>query len=77
MRDALATLNGVRDVHDLHVWTLTSGVYALSAHCVVVDARFDESLLSAARAVLKQRFTIEHATIQVESTPCGDGQRHA
>lgn len=76
VRDALGSLDGVQDVHDLHVWTLTSGVRALSAHCVVPDNRFTESLLSSGRRMLDEEFKIEHVTLQFETRPCADVQRH-
>lgn len=73
VRAALAELPGVRDVHDLHVWTITSGVRALSAHCLVVDDRFGQSVLAKAKDVMATRFKIGHTTIQVETRPCGHG----
>ena len=58
---------GVRGVHDLHVWTLTSGREAMSAHVVVDDVRESERLLEALHAVLHARFGIDHTTIQLET----------
>jgi len=64
-----ASAAGVVAVHDLHIWTISSGLHALSAH-VVVDAaamgRNDE-ILTAVKVTLRDRFNIEHATIQIES----------
>jgi cobalt-zinc-cadmium efflux system protein len=60
---------GVRHVHDLHVWTLTSGREAMSAHVVVNDIRQSERLLDALHAVLHARFGIDHTTIQLEKEP--------
>lgn len=77
VRNTLAGLPGVLDVHDLHVWTLTSDVYALSAHCVVIDRRFNEPLLARAREMMRENFNVSHVTLQVESKPCGDAERHA
>jgi cobalt-zinc-cadmium efflux system protein len=57
---------GVRRVHDLHVWTLTSGREAMSAHVVVDDVRESERLLEALHAVLHARFGIDHTTIQLD-----------
>lgn len=70
---ALAALPGVRDVHDLHVWTITSGIRALSAHCLVADDQFNSSVLASARETMAERFNIAHVTIQVESRPCSQG----
>src|SRR5438445_333702 len=60
---------GVQRVHDLHVWTLTSGREAMSAHVVVDDVRESERLLDALHAVLHAHFGIDHTTIQLETEP--------
>ena len=62
---------GVRRVHDLHVWTLTSGREAMSAHVVVDDVRESERLLETLHALLHARFGIDHTTIQLETAPPG------
>jgi cobalt-zinc-cadmium efflux system protein len=68
---ALAQVPGVSAVHDLHVWTITSGLVALSCHIVVTcegpGCRSHDQVLTDARAVLRERFAIEHTTIQFES----------
>jgi len=73
---ALAQVPGVAAVHDLHVWTITSGLVALSCHIVVIcegpGCRSHDQVLTDARAVLRDRFAIEHTTIQFES----DQYRH-
>jgi cobalt-zinc-cadmium efflux system protein len=66
---AMIRVPGVRRVHDLHVWTLTSGREAMSAHVVVADVRESERLLEALHAVLHARFGIDHTTIQLETEP--------
>lgn len=61
---------GVRAVHDLHLWTITSGVHALSAHVVVDDldsCRGHDRLLDELKELLRRDFRIGHTTIQVES----------
>jgi len=63
---ALTRVSGVRRVHDLHVWTLTSGREAMSAHVVVDDVRESERLLEALHAMLHTRFGIDHTTIQLD-----------
>jgi cobalt-zinc-cadmium efflux system protein len=71
VNDALGQVPGVAAVHDLHVWTITSGLVALSVHIVVVcegpACRSHDEILTDARAVLQKRFGIEHTTIQFES----------
>ena len=64
---AMRTAHGVRAVHDLHVWTLTSGRDALSAHVLVEDLADGQHVLGDLRALLHERFAIEHVTIQLES----------
>ena len=64
---AMRRVPGVRRVHDLHVWTLTSGLEAMSAHVVVEDVGESERLLEALHTVLHARFGIDHTTIQLET----------
>ena len=68
---AIANVPGVAAVHDLHVWTITSGLVALSCHIVVTcdgaGCRSHDEILTEAKAVLRDRFAIEHTTIQFES----------
>ncbi|HEX4495536.1 MAG TPA: cation diffusion facilitator family transporter [Thermoanaerobaculia bacterium] len=64
---ALADLPGVLEVHDLHVWTITSGMESISAHVVVEDRRFDCEVLGVIRATLHERFGIHHITVQMET----------
>ena len=68
---ALEAVAGVTAVHDLHVWTITSGMVALSAHIVVAcegpDCRTHDQILTDAKEVLREKFRIEHTTIQFES----------
>jgi cobalt-zinc-cadmium efflux system protein len=63
----LRTLEGVRDVHDLHLWTLTSGMHVATAHLVTEDAADPHGVLDAASDLLRDRYALEHATLQVES----------
>lgn len=73
IRGAIWSLEGVESVHDLHVWTITSGMVALSAHVTTCDDTGDGALLSRIRGVLHDRFGIDHITIQVEPedfAPC-------
>lgn len=66
---AMVAVPGVRHVHDLHVWTLTSGKYAMSGHVLVEDLADGNRIVSALHEVLHERFGIEHTTIQIESEP--------
>jgi cobalt-zinc-cadmium efflux system protein len=67
LREELGSVNGVQSVHDLHVWTLTSGVLAMSCHVVARDEDFDRTaLLNRINGVARERFHIDHSTIQIE-----------
>lgn len=73
VRNTLAGMPGVSSVHDLHVWTITSGREALSAHLVVEEEKAQRSLLPQVRKVLHDRFGIHHVTVQVEADDCNGG----
>ena len=62
----LKALPGVADVHDLHIWGMSTTETALTAHLVKPDGPADDAFLSTACAGLKARFSIGHATLQVE-----------
>jgi cobalt-zinc-cadmium efflux system protein len=66
VRRCLADVPGVLDVHDLHVWTLTSGMEVASAHLTLDPQAQVGPVLAAARESLQDDFRIEHATLQVE-----------
>jgi cobalt-zinc-cadmium efflux system protein len=66
----LAALPSVAEVHDLHVWTLTSGMEVASAH-LTTDADHGDVLVAAQR-LLADRYRINHATLQVEPMRCAD-----
>lgn len=67
VREEISSVAGVAGVHDLHAWTLTSGVNALSVHVVLSDGAGHDDVLAAVRERVKSRFAIEHSTVQVES----------
>lgn len=62
----LAAIPGVRDVHDLHIWTVTSGMEAATAHLVITDRADWHAVLDSARQLLSDRYGVTHPTIQVE-----------
>ena len=66
---ALACIPRVTAVHDLHIWTVGSGMVALSAHLVVDEpsACENDTILVAAKRALVERFGIDHSTLQIES----------
>ncbi|HLG19167.1 MAG TPA: cation diffusion facilitator family transporter [Bdellovibrionota bacterium] len=67
VRNAILEIDGVEDVHDLHVWTISSGFYAASAHILVHDMRTkeSESIIHRISDRLRSEFSVTHATIQV------------
>ena len=65
VRDGLQGIAGIESVHDLHVWTVTSGMVAMSAHAVVPEPAENQKVLEAAVAAMK-RLGISHVTLQVE-----------
>lgn len=70
VRAAMGEVREVEEVHDLHVWTITSGMDAMSGHVVVRDrigGRTHTEILAELRTVLHDRFGLEHLTIQIES----------
>ncbi len=66
VRDSIAELRGVVGVHDLHIWTVGSGMVSLSGHVVAKDGFGDEDLLRVVTEHLERRFGIDHSTIQIE-----------
>lgn len=64
---ALTAIDGVADVHDLHVWTLTSDMEVLTAHLGIVAGVDAQRVLQRARTALAEQFHLQHATLQVET----------
>ncbi|MEU6040783.1 cation diffusion facilitator family transporter [Actinomadura sp. NPDC047616] len=62
----LGAVDGVQDVHDLHLWTLTSGMHVATAHLVTSDQTATHGVLDRALQVLRERHGVAHATLQVE-----------
>lgn len=65
----LEAVPGVADVHDLHVWTLTSGMDVATAHLVLAEGADAQAVLAAAQQLLAGRHGVQHATLQTETTP--------
>lgn len=70
--NAIAAVPGVRDVHDLHVWTIGSNMHALSSHVTIADIPPSESekILRDVKETLRTAFHIEHTTLQFEHEIC-------
>jgi cobalt-zinc-cadmium efflux system protein len=67
---------GVESFHDVHVWIITSGLYALSGHVQIQDQRISESaqVMEDVKAYLSQRYHIDHTTLQFECEACAPDQ---
>ena len=66
LRESLAKTEGVLEIHDLHVWSLTSGVSALSVHAVLAEGADPDDVLERVHKTCKAEFHIEHITAQTE-----------
>jgi cobalt-zinc-cadmium efflux system protein len=74
MLSELHKIEGVKGIHHLHLWTITSGIYAMSAHVLIEDLLVSRSaqILRQIEILLQSKYNMEHATIQFESESCGD-----
>jgi cobalt-zinc-cadmium efflux system protein len=73
--ETIRNIPGVEDVHDIHIWTITSGMYALSAHLVIDDQTVSRSaeIVKAVNEDLGRYFNIRHTTLQLECKTCSTG----
>ena len=62
---AMAGVPGVKGIHDLHIWTITSGLDALSAHVVILVGEDRDAVLGRLQSLLRDRWRIDHATLQI------------
>lgn len=76
LRESIASVQGVASVHDLHVWSLTSGVNAMSVHTVLADHALHDEVLAAVQKRVIHDFKIAHATVQVECQGCSAYETH-
>lgn len=67
VRNHILEVPGVLDVHDVHVWTLTSGMAVMSAHVVITDAADSHQVLDELRDCLRDHFDVDHSTFQLET----------
>jgi len=65
-------IQGINDIHDLHIWTITSGLRALSAHVLIEDTLVSncENISDRIKNILKEKFKINHATLEFECETC-------
>jgi cobalt-zinc-cadmium efflux system protein len=76
VREAIASTPGVAGVHDPHVWSLTSGVNALSAHIVLAGSGHHVAIRQAIRAQLTTQVSVHHLTLQMEQGGEEEGETH-
>lgn len=76
LREALAAIDGIAGVHDLHVWSLTSGVNAISVHLVCADHASRDPLLERVHREIRDNFPIQHITVQLESHETDEADTH-
>lgn len=68
VKEVLENIEGVINVHDLHIWTITSGLDSLSCHLLIKDQEDDQLILQQAIQLIAERFKIQHTTIQIETS---------
>jgi cobalt-zinc-cadmium efflux system protein len=71
---AICSVKGVKDIHDLHVWSITTGINTISAHILIEEAETKRTndVLREVRDLLKNKFDITHSTFQTECEACSD-----
>ncbi|MEL7654506.1 MAG: cation transporter, partial [Bacillota bacterium] len=74
--EAMKTVSGVAEVHDLHIWTVCPGYVALSAHVIIKDQILSQSeqIMEHLKELLSDQYEINHTTIQFECNSCGQGK---
>lgn len=72
---AIKTIQGVEALHDLHIWTITSGRHAISAHVVIAGSEIKRTpaIIKEINGLVKAKYQITHATFQTECESCPDG----
>ena len=70
--ETIKNISGVDEVHDMHIWTITSGIHALSAHLLITDQMVSKSaeIVETVNQDLARNFSITHTTLQLECEKC-------
>lgn len=76
LRESLAKIEGVAGVHDLHVWSLTSGVNAMSVHAVLAETAEHDDVLARVHEHCTEEFKISHVTVQTERSDFATHETH-
>ncbi|MFD2681096.1 cation diffusion facilitator family transporter [Bacillus seohaeanensis] len=77
IKKEIQSFQGVKDLHDLHVWSITSDFPAFSCHVVVDDTVNRDDMLAKISSYLEKEFNIEHCTIQIEGETVKEGCHHS
>jgi cobalt-zinc-cadmium efflux system protein len=72
INDAVRRIKGVRDIHDVHLWAITSGMYAMSCHLLIEDQKVSNctQIVEEVNQTLSKEFGISHSTVQLECEEC-------
>ena len=72
INNAIRKIKGVKDVHDVHLWAITSGMYAMSCHLLIEDQMVSNctQIVEEVNQTLSQKFGISHSTVQLECEEC-------
>jgi cobalt-zinc-cadmium efflux system protein len=76
VRASLESIPGVKNIHDLHIWTITSGMNSLSCHILIEDEEDDQLVLQKAIDLIGEQFHINHTTFQVERSELSHADVH-
>ncbi|HQU81703.1 MAG TPA: cation diffusion facilitator family transporter [Pyrinomonadaceae bacterium] len=76
LRESLTKIEGVAGIHDLHVWSLTSGVNAMSVHAVLADGAEHDNVLTRVHEHCTEEFKISHVTVQTERGDFAEHETH-
>ncbi|WP_099361528.1 cation diffusion facilitator family transporter [Fredinandcohnia onubensis] len=74
VKATLEEIGGVIDVHDLHIWTITSGIDSLTCHILIKDDHDSQEILQQSIDKIRDKFKIEHTTIQIEKSSIEHGE---
>ncbi len=74
VKSTLEEIDGVIDVHDLHIWTITSGMDSLTCHILIKDEHDSQEILQQVIDKIREKFKIEHTTIQIEKSAIEHGE---
>jgi cobalt-zinc-cadmium efflux system protein len=70
--ETIKSVNGVVELHDIHIWTITSGIYALSSHILIQDQMLSHTseIIATINQELAQKYNVTHTTFQLECEKC-------